>query len=73
MVASGAMVTALEMCVVGVVSEEEEDGLEASSFDINIEGVGSGADDPPITHFSLIMHPSPILMGPSYEYSRARG
>lgn len=74
MVASGATVTALEMYVVTVGLAVEE-GIEESSADVGVdmESVSSGVEDPPITHFSLMIHPSPMWIGPSYEYSRARG
>lgn len=39
--------------------------------DVGAGGVGVGGD--PITPFSQITHPSPIITGPSKEYTLARG
>lgn len=66
--ASGAIVTLCEIRV-GTPS------LPPTGPGPPIAGEDTGEDSgaAPIVLFSLIMHPSPIIAGPSKEYMRARG
>lgn len=71
MVARGARVTLWEMRV-GVPSFPPVP-VPGDDCGCDCPGAGGGVGGCPTTHFSLTIHPSPITIGPSNEYSLARG
>lgn len=78
MEARGAIVTECEMRV-GIASSfpvpvPVPDSVPVGvPVPVGVDGAGAGAGAPPIILFSLIIHRSPIITGPSKEYILARG